>query len=214
MYFLEFPLGTFLWKGPEGKGAAVLARRASSIRRPREAVSRACLKSRSQVLVKFFLNPFLKEFLGGSAGHRRARGSDRPDHRPFTFSTQVGHLSPSSAILVPTCCQEVPNLTPRSSKRAQLVAKIAQIRPKSLQPDPPRPQNAAKTMECCSFLHFGHFSKDRSQDHQKCSKKLPKWPQDDHLGPNLGALGAILAPSWRHLAPFGRDFGRSEPGQN
>ena len=33
------------------------------------------------------------------------------------------------AILVPTCCQEVPNLTPRSPKRAQLVAKIAENTP-------------------------------------------------------------------------------------
>ena len=41
-----------------------------------------------------------------------------------------------------------------------------------------------------------------------------KLTQDGHLGPNLEALGAILAPTWRHLAPFGRDFGRSEPGQN
>ena len=27
-------------------------------------------------------------------------------------------------------------------------------------------------------------------------------------------FSSILGPSWRHLAPFGRDFGRSEPGQN
>ena len=43
---------------------------------------------------------------------------------------------------------------------------------------------------------------------------LKSSPQAGHLRPNLEALGAILAPSWRHLAPFGRDFGRSEPGQN
>ena len=139
------------------------------------------------------------------------------------------------AILVPTCCQKVPNLTPRSPKRAQIMAKIAQesptygqdrsrepnlwprspkILPKSLQPDPPRPQNVAKTLYYGSIFDFHHCVKCRSQDHQKCSKKLLKWPQDGHLGPNLEALGAILAPSWRHLAPFGRDFGRSEPGQN
>ena len=27
-------------------------------------------------------------------------------------------------------------------------------------------------------------------------------------------FSSILGPSWRHLAPFGRDFGRSEPVQN
>ena len=118
------------------------------------------------------------------------------------------------AILVPTSCQEVPNFTPRSAKRAQFVAKICQNTPKSLKPDPSRPQNVAKTQYCCSFLHFGRFSKDRSQDHQKCSRWLPKWPQHGHLGSYLEDLGAILALSWRHLGPFGRDFGRSEPGQN
>ena len=42
------------------------------------------------------------------------------------------------AILVPTCCQEVPNLTPRSPKRAQLMAKIAQNTPQEPPTRPPK----------------------------------------------------------------------------
>ena len=109
------------------------------------------------------------------------------------------------AILVPTCCQEVPNLTPRSPKRPQLMAKIdqesptyGQDRPKSSPRASPRPQNVAKT----KILHFGHFSKDRSQDHPKWSKKLSKCPQDGHLGPNLASRWPSwpqLGGSWRHL---------------
>ena len=49
--------------------------------------------------------------------------------RPFPFSTQVDHLNAFLAVLVPTCCQQVPKMTPRSPKRAQLVSKIAQNTP-------------------------------------------------------------------------------------
>ena len=122
--------------------------------------------------------------------------------RSSQLDAKIGQESPTYSQDRP----REPNLWPRSPK----------ILPKSLQLDPPRPQNVAKTMWCCSILHFGHFSKDRSQDHQKCSKKLPKWPQDGHLGPNLASrwpswpllggswrhLGSNLVPSWPNLARF------------
>ena len=183
------------------EGAAVLARWASSISAAPAKRWTGVLKSRS--------NPFINEARGGQKLVARCLGSHPPDRISFTFSTP--YACPALPILSnpSNSFPKVSNLTPRSPKRAQLMAKIAQNTPKSLQPNPPRPQNVAKTLYRCSFLHFGHFSKDRSQDHQKCSK----WLQDGHLGPNLEALGAILAPSWRHLAPFGRDFGRSSPAQ-
>ena len=66
-------------------------------------------------------------------GVRRARadgrGSYRPERCSINFSTSVGHLRPFLAFLVPSCCQEVPNWPPRSPKRAQLTAKIAQESP-------------------------------------------------------------------------------------
>ena len=107
-------------------------------------------------------------------------------------------------------------MLPRSS---QLDAKIAQESPTYGQDRPkysPRASNQTHQDPKIwpNALVLFVFSKDRFQDHQECSKKLPNWPQDNHLGPNLEALGAILAPTWRHLAPFGRDFGRSEPVQN
>ena len=75
-------------------------------------------------------------------GVRRARpggnGSYHSELTPISFFTEVGHLRPFLAILVPTCCQEVPNLTPRSPKRAQLVAKIAQNTPQEPPTRPPK----------------------------------------------------------------------------
>ena len=68
-------------------------------------------------------------------------------------------------------------------------------------------------MECWSFLHFGHFSKDReksdhkwSQDHPKSSQTEPKmailalsWPilaaTCCQLGPSCVHLGSIFAPT-------------------
>ena len=64
------------------------------------------------------------------------------------------------------------------------------ILPKSLQPDPPGPLNVAKTLSSRSIFDFRYFLKYRSQDHQKWSRYLPKWPQD-----------GILAPTWKLLPP-------------
>ena len=96
----------------------------------------------------------------------------------------------------PTCGQDRPKYSPRVSNKT------------------PRLQNIAKTMYCRSIFDFRHFLKYHSQDQQKCWRCLPKWPQVCLLGPNLEPLGVILVPTWLHLGPFGRNFGRSESGQN
>ena len=129
----------------ERKGPAVLAAGVFDIRRPRVAVSRACL-SRVSNPYPNPCKPFLKESQGGQKPSSRSRGNLHPAHRSFPFSTQVGHLRPSSANFLTTSCQEAPNLTPRSPKRAQRMPKIAENTPKSLQPRPPRPQNVANTL--------------------------------------------------------------------
>ena len=123
------------------------------------------------------------------------------------------HLIPSLAILVPTCCKEVPNLTPRSPKRAQLMAKIAQ--------DPkmwPKRCSVVRFYTSTIFLNIAPKTTKNAQKSSPNGFKMailaPTWPQDGHLGPNLEDLGAILAPTWPHLGPIWRDFGRSEPGQN
>ena len=111
--------------------------------------------------------------------------------RSFTFFTKVGHLRPSLAILVPTCCQEVPNLTPRSPKRAQLVAKIAQ---NTTQEPPTRPPETLKMWPKRSrvvrFYTSTIFLKIAPKTIQNVQKSSPD-----------GLKMAILAPTWRLLAP-------------
>ena len=136
-----------------------------------------------------------------------------PRHRAYwrrapTFSTLVGYLRPSEATLVATCCEEVSNLTPRSPKRAHLVAKIGQTSAQEPPTRPPRPQNTAKTLYCRLFLAFGLFLRNRSQDHEKCSRSFPKWSQDGHLGTNLDHLGSNLPPSWATWVRFWSIRGR------
>ena len=95
------------------------------------------------------------------------------------------------AILVPTCCQEVPNLTPRSPKRAQLVAKIAQNTP---QEPPSRPPEDPKMWpKCGSVVRFY-----TSAIFLKIAPKTTKNAQKS--SPN-GLKMAILAPTWKLLAP-------------
>ena len=115
------------------------------------------------------------------------------------------------AILVPTCCQEVPNLTPRSPKRAQLVPKIAQNTPQEPPTRPPKTPKYSKIVVLSFDFRLSAFSQISLPRPPKMLKIPPQmvssWPSWPHLG-------AILAPTCPHLGPFGRDFGRSEPGQN
>ena len=64
-------------------------------------------------------------------------------------------------------------------------------------------------MEGSSFLHFGHFSKDREKSNQKCSQDPPKSSQTEPnmvilalSWPILGATCCQLGPSWAHLGPI------------
>ena len=102
------------------------ARAAHWIRRPRVAGGRACVNrvtsSGQFLLVKSFFNG-----PRGSAARAQMPAAGIGGQRlSFTFSAQVGHLSPSSVILAPTCCEKLSNLAPRSPKRAEPV-KIAEI---------------------------------------------------------------------------------------
>ena len=83
---------------------------------------------------------------------RTLRASTIPHHplpsliaSSHPFSPQVRLSWLIFAIFVPTCCQQGPIFTPRSPKIAQLLAKMPQDSPKSLQADPPRPENVART---------------------------------------------------------------------
>ena len=130
-------------------------------------------------------------------------------HRSFPFSTQVGHLSPSSAILVPTSCQEVPNLTPRSSKRAQNPPQEPPTRPPKI---PKCSQNAVLSFDFRLSLFF-QMSLPRPPKMLKIAPQMasrwPSWRQLGsswrHLGPNFGVLahlGEILVdPSPAKIDP-------------
>ena len=137
------------------------------------------------------------------------------------FSTQVGHLSPSSVILVPTSCQEVPNLTPRSSKRAQLVAKIAQNLPQEPPTRPPKTPKYSKNVILSFDFRLSPFFNRSLPRLPKMLKIAPqmasRWPSWHqlgaswrHLGPNLAPFRAIWATFWSiqarpKLAKIGQD---------
>ena len=124
----------------------------------------------------------------------------------FPFSTQVGHLSPSSAILVPTSCQEVPNLTPRSSKRAQLVAKISQNPPQEPPTRPPQTPKCGQNAVLSFDFRLSPFSQMSLPRPPKMLKIAPqmasRWPSWLQLGPSWRHLGPNLAPSWPIWARF------------
>ena len=107
-----------------------LARAAHWIRRPREAGGRAC--------VDLVSNPFRKEAQGGPAARSDANGSYPPDRTSFNFSTPNAY--PALPILSnpSNFFQEVPNMLPRSPKRSQLMAKIAQNTPQEPPTRPPK----------------------------------------------------------------------------
>ena len=107
----------------------------------------------------------------------------------------------------PTCGQDRPKYSPRASSQTPQ--------------DPKMWPKRTSVVRCYTSAIFLKIAPKTNKNVQKSSPNglkmailAPTWPQDGHLGPNLGELGAILAPTWRHLASCGRDFGRSEPGQN
>ena len=139
----------------------------------------------------------------GPVPTRRHRAYRR---RSFTFSTHVGYLRPSEAIVVLTCCEEVSNLTPRSAKRAHLVAKIGQT---SAQEPPIRPPKTPKCGQNAVMLSvftlrpFFQRSVPRPpkmlQIASQVASRWPSWPQ---LGASWRHLGSNLAPSWAIWARF------------
>ena len=92
------------------------------------------------------------------------------------------------AILVPTCCQEVPNLTPRSPKRAQLVAKIAQNTPQ--EPPTRSPKMWSKRCSVIRFYISAIFLEIAPKTAKNGQKSAPH-----------GLKMAILASTWKLLAP-------------
>ena len=129
-----------------------------------------------------------------------------PFRPSILFSTQVGHLRPSLVLSVPTCCQKVPNLTPRSSKRAQLVAKIAQNLPQEPPTRPPKTPKYSKNVVLSFDFRLSPFfnrSLPRLPKMLKIAPQMPsRWPSWHQLGASWRHLGPNLAPSWAIWATF------------
>jgi len=106
------------------------ARSALDIRRSREAGGRAC--------VNLVSNPFRKEAQGVRRARSDANGSPRSEPTSINFSTPNAY--PALPILSnpSNFFQEVPNMLPRSPKRSQLMAKIAQNTPQEPPTRPPK----------------------------------------------------------------------------
>ena len=80
-------------------------------------------------------------------------------------------------------------------------------------------------IECWSFLHFSHFSKDREKSDKKmlpgppkAPKLRPRWASWRHHGPswaqlaaNLAHLASILGPSSLQLRKISTKSSRSAP---
>ena len=113
--------------------AALRAQRTGYIRRPRVAGGRACVDP-----VSSSSNSDLPTLLRGSRGSQTRAQMSAVARRPIPFSTQVAHVNSFLAVLVLTFCQQVPKMTPKSPKRAQLVSKIAQNTPQEPPSRPPK----------------------------------------------------------------------------
>ena len=103
---------------------------------------------------------------------------------------QDATTSPKISKKTPSWSQHLPTELPKPSQD-------------SLQDPPeeaPTPKKPPKVIECCSFLHFGYFSKDRPQDADKLPRWDPKWCQVGHLSPKLVHIGANLARTLPILA--------------
>ena len=123
----------------------------------------------------------------------------------------LAHLRPSYAILVPTCRQEVPNFTPRSPKRAQLLAKITQNSPQEPPTRPPKTPKCGQNAIVMLIFTCRPFLPKSAPTPFKIAKMAPqlasRWRSGAQLGPSWRHLGSILAPSWptwRHLGPSWR----------
>ena len=115
------------------------------------------------------------------------------------------------AILVPTCCQEVPNLTPRSPKRAQLVAKIAQNTPQ----DPP--SRPPKTPKCSQNANRPFFQRSLPRPPKmlkKAAQMTSRWPSWCQLGASWCHLGSNLGPPLAHLSEILVDPSPAKIDQN
>ena len=111
------------------------------------------------------------------------------------------------AILVPTCCQKVPNLTPRSPKRAQLVAKIAQNTPQEPPTRPPKTPKYCKNAVPSFDLRLSPFSQMSLPRPPKMLKIAPqvasRWPSWPQLGAILSHLAKLFDDP--RLAKIGQD---------
>ena len=107
----------------------------------------------------------------------------------------LAHLRPSYAILVPTCGQKVRNLTSRSPKRAQLLAKITQNSPHEPPTRPPKTRKCSQNTIVVLIFTLQPFL-------QRSAPRLPKIPK---IAPQLASrcpARPCLGPSWRHLGPI------------
>ena len=164
------------------------------IRRPREAGGRAC--------VNLVSNPFRKEAQGVRRARSDANGSYHPERTSFNFSTPNAY--PALPILSnpSNFFQEVPNMLPRSPKRSQLMAKIAQNTP---QEPPTRPPKTPKCGQNVVVLFVCFYT---SAIFLKIAPKTNK--NDQKSSPN-GLKMAILAPTWKLLAPSWLQLGAILP---
>ena len=121
------------------------------------------------------------------------------------------------AILVPTCCQDVPNLTPRSPKRARLVVKIAQNTPQEPPTRPPKTPKYSKNVVLSFDFRLSPFfnrSLPRLPKMLKIAPQMPsRWPSWHQLGASWRHLGPNLAPSWAIWATFGSKIDQNRPRQ-
>ena len=135
---------------PQVRHGGGLAHATHWIRRPREAGGRAC--------VNLVSNPFRKEAQGVPAARSDASGSYHPELTSFNFSTPNAY----PALPIPSnpsnFFQEVPDMLPRSPKRAQLMAKIAQNTPQEPPTRPPRTPKCSKNILLSFDFRHSPFS--------------------------------------------------------
>ena len=97
-------------------------------------------------------------------------------------------------------------MTPRSPKIAQLLAKMPQDSPKSLQPDPPKTRKCSQNAIVVLIFTLQPFLQRSAPRPPKIPKIAPKmasrWPARPCLGPSWLHLGPILPPSSPILLPF------------
>ena len=126
-------------------------------------------------------------------------------------------MLPKSSQLDAKITQESPNYGQDRPREPNLWPRSPKILPKSLHLDPPQdPKMWPKRCSVVRFYTSAIFLKIAPKTTKKGSKKLPKWAQDGHLGPNLASrwpswpqlggtwrhLGSNLVPSWPNLARF------------